>query len=184
MLKNQNAFFKRSHRRGYVILVAMIIFLLLSIIGTSSLRIAGVDYQIAIRNRKHMLVLNTASGGNEDARAKIQTTLPASEGFTENGYEDTSVDDFILQDEAESNFEGLDYTHNLGVYYVEAVYHRCGNPPPGYSTELGRNGFRADYWEMESTGKMTDQLYNNENATEAITSTMVRMVMKGGCKVR
>ena len=184
MLKRPELLFKRSRRRGYIILVAMIIFLLLSIIGTSSLRIAGVDYQIAVRNRKHMLVLNTASGGNEDARDKIKTTLPESEGFTANGYKDTSVDEFIQQSEAESNFEGLDYTHNLGVYYVEAVFHRCGNPPPGYSTELGRNGFRADYWEMESTGKMTDTNYDDENATEAITSTMVRMVMKGGCKVR
>ena len=172
-------------RRGYVMLVAMLMLVLLSLIGTSTLNIAGIDYQIAIRNRKHMLVLNTASAGNEDARHKLQTEQPVSEGFTANGYEDTVAPEFIDKSDAETNFEGLNYPHNLGAYFVEATFHRCGNPPPGYSTELGRNGFRADYWEMESTGRMMDTTgTTNQNATEAITSTMVRMVMKGSCKVR
>lgn len=179
---HQSKFFRS--RRGYVMLVALLMLVLLSLIGTSTLNIAGIDYQIAIRNRKHMLVLHTASGGNEDARHKIQSELPANEGFGANGYEDTATADFITKSDAESNFGGLAYSQNLGVYFVDATYHRCGNPPPGYSTELGRNGFRADYWEMESTGRMADSSYNNKNATEAITSTMVRMVMKGSCKVR
>ena len=28
---------------------------------------------------------------------------------------------------------------------IKAVYQRCGNPPPGYSTEQGRASFRSDY---------------------------------------
>ena len=176
--------FKRRSRRGYAMVIALMVLGLLTIMGSNSLTIAGIDYQIAARNRKHMMVLNTANAGNVDARAKMMTDLPESEGFTADGLTDTSVDNYITQTDAESAFEGLSYTHNLGVYWVEAVYHRCGNPPPGYSTELGRNGFRADYWEMESTGRMSDTSYTNSNATEAITSTMVRMVMKGSCKIR
>ena len=184
MIQRQPTILHRRSRRGYAMLVALMMLSLLTIMGSNSLTIAGIDYQIAARNRKHMMVLNTANAGNVDARAKMMTDLPESEGFTADGYEDTSVDNYITQSDADSNFEGLSYTHNLGVYWVEAVYHRCGNPPPGYSTELGRNGFRSDYWEMESTGKMSDTSYTNSNATEAITSTMVRMVMKGSCKVR
>ena len=183
MIFKRRHLFIRTSRRGYAMLVALMVLSLLTIMGSNSLTIAGVDYQIAARNRKHMLVLNTANAGNVDARAKMMTEQPESEGFTVDGYVDTSVDNYITQTDAESKFEGLSYTHNLGVYWVEAVYHRCGNPPPGYSTELGRNGFRSDYWEMESTGRMSDSSYTNTNATEAITSTMVRMVMKGSCKV-
>ena len=164
-------------------LVALFVLALLSVMGATTLNLAGVDYQIAIRNRRHMLVLHTSSGGNEDARKRIQSTLPASEGYNASGQEDTSLD-FVTQANAESNFGGLAYTHNLGVYWVDAIYLRCGNPPPGYSTELGRNGFRADYWEMRSTGRITDAAYSQKNPTEAITKTMLRMVMKGPCRVR
>ena len=83
-----------------------------------------------------------------------------------------------------TNFGGLNYPHNMGVYYVQATYHRCGNPPPGYSTEQGKNGFRADYWEMESTSEITNTAYAQQNATTATDSSMVRIVMKGSCKVR
>lgn len=179
----QMQFFPRRKRRGYVILIALFVLGLLSVLGTTTLNISGIDYQIAIRNKRHMLVLNTASGGNEDARNKIQSTLPASEGYDAQGYEDTSID-FISQSEAEGDFGGLAYTHNLGVYWVDAFYQRCGNPPPGYSTELGRNGFRSDYWDMKSTGKITSSAYVQKNPTEATTHTIIRMVMKGPCRVR
>ena len=175
--------FPRKNRKGYVVLVALFVLGLLSIVGSTTLNLSGTDYQIAIRNRRHMLVLNTANGGNEDARNKIQSTLPASEGYDAQGYEDTSID-FISQTDAETDFGGLAYTHNLGVYWVDAFYLRCGNPPPGYSTELGRNGFRSDYWDMKSTGRITTSAYVQKNPSEAITHTMLRMVMKGSCRVR
>ena len=41
----------------------------------------------------------------------------------------------VLRCAAETSFDGLSYSHHLGVYWVTATYHRCGNPPPGYSTE-------------------------------------------------
>ena len=76
------------------------------------------------------------------------------------------------------------YAHNLGVYWVSATYHRCGNPPPGYSTEVGRDGFRSDYWEMKSTARMQDTTFTNLNETQAVTSAMIRKVVQGTCKVR
>lgn len=178
---------KRRGRKGYVMLVALILLALLTVLGSSTLNIAGIDQRIAYRSRQHMVVLHTASAGTEDARSTIQHTLPLSEGFDQYGNEDTAV--FITQATAETNFGGVAYhtatgKHNLGVYQVDATYHRCGNPPPGYSTEQGRNGFRSDYWEMESVATLTDASYINENASLATTSSMVRMVMRGGCKVR
>jgi len=175
---------REGSRRGYVMLVALILLALLAVLGTSTLNIAGIDQRIANRNRQHVLVVNTASAGNEDGRNSIRYTLPSSEGYNMYGTRDTAI--YISQTSGDSNFGGSpsNYTHNLGVYQVDATYHRCGNPPPGYSTEQGRNGFRADYWEMESVARMTDASYSNTNASIATTSTMVRVVMRGSCKVR
>ena len=178
---------QRKTRKGYVMLVSLILLALLTVLGSSTLNIAGIDQRIAYRSRQHMVVLHTSSAGTEDARHTIQSTLPTSEGFDQYGTEDTAV--FITKAVGESEFGGLAYysltgKHNLGVYQVDAIYHRCGNPPPGYSTEQGRKGFRSDYWEMESIATLTDAAYINENASLATTSAMIRMVMRGGCKVR
>ncbi len=171
---------RRSDRGGYVMLVAMVLLALLAVLGSSTLTIAGVDQRIALQNRKHMLVLNTSSAGNEHARDELRWTNPPSEGIDTG---DTH-DDFVNATAAEADFGGLSYTHNLGVYWVSATYIRCGNPPPGYSTEVGRAGFRSDYWLMESTARMQDSSYSNINETQAKTASVLRKVMDGSCRIR
>ena len=172
---------RTRQRRGYVMLVAMVLLALLAVLGSSTLTIAGVDQRISLQNRKHMLVLNTSSAGNEHARDELRWTNPASEGIDTG---DTH-DDFINATVGEASFRGLEYAHNLGVYWVSATYIRCGNPPPGYSTEVGRAGFRSDYWLMESTARMQDPNDNsNINETQAKTATVLRKVMDGTCRIR
>lgn len=171
---------KRRGRDGYVMLVALVLLALLAVLGSSSLTIAGVDQRIALQNRKHMMVLNTAIAGTEHARDQLRWEQPINEGLDSGD----TADDYITPLDAEDDYEGLDYAHNLGVYWVSATYHRCGNPPPGYSTEIGQNGFRADYWEMLSTARMQDTSYSNINETQAVTSAMIRKVVQGSCKVR
>ena len=174
---------RRQNQSGYVMLVAMVLLALLAVLGTSTLNIAGIDQRIAARNRQHVLVVHTATAGNEDGRDNIRYNLPSTEGYNMYGIEDSAY--YITKAEGESSFGGLNYTHNLGVYRVHATYLRCGNPPPGYSTEQGRNAFRSDYWEMRSEARMANSTsYANTNASTATTSTMIRMVMRGGCKVR
>jgi hypothetical protein len=163
-------------------LVAMIMLALLGVLATSTLNIAGVDQRIANRNRQHMMAVNTADAGSVHARSRLRYTQPTTEGYNGSGIADTAT--YIGRNLAETNFGGLNYAHNMGVYYVHATYHRCGNPPPGYSTELGRNGFRSDYWEMESISELTNPALTKINATTATVSSMVRIVMKGACKVR
>ena len=178
----------RSNQRGYIMLVAMILLALLAGLGTSTLNIAGIDQRIAYRNRQHAVVMHTSHAGTDDARSQMRDhILPASEGFNQYGVRDTAV--FIERADGDAEFGGTAYhaasgVHNLGVYVVDASYHRCGNPPPGYSTELGRTGFRSDYWELLSTATMTDSSYIATNASVGTVSTMLRMVMRGACKVR
>lgn len=168
-------------RHGYVMLVALILMAILSVIGATTLSLAGTDQRISVHNRKHMLVLNTASAGTEHARYQLEYENPPNEGL------DSAPDtypEFVTAEEAEADFEGLAYSHNLGVYWVSAVYQRCGYPPPGYSTEIGRNQFRADYWLMESTARMQDESYTNINETQANTASLIRKVLRGTCKIR
>ena len=163
-------------------LVALLIMAILAVIGSTTLQVAGIDQRIALQNRKHMLVVNTSHAGTEHGRDELRWEDPPHENI------DSGADtwgDFVSASVAESEFEGLSYTHNLGVYWVEATYHRCGNPPPGYSTELGQDKFRSDYWEMKSTARMQQEsTYANINETQAITSMMVRKVKFGSCRIR
>lgn len=176
--------------RGYILLVALLVMAVLAVLGSSTLQVAGIDQRIAVQNRKHMLTLNTAHAGTEHARNELMYEDPPHEGI------DSGPDtygDFVTASAAETDFGGIAYAsygraHNLGVYWVTATFHRCGNPPPGYSTELGQNKFRADYWEMESTARMqssaTSAASANVNETTATASMMVRKVKFGTCKIR
>ncbi len=162
-------------------LLAMLLIAIMAVIGATTLSVAGVDQRIALHNRKHMMVLNTASAGTEHGRWQLEHENPPNEGITPD--EDTWPD-FVQSTEGESSFGGLSYAHNLGVYWVQATFHRCGNPPPGYSTELGRMAFRSDYWEMKSQARMQDTSYSNINETSATTVLLLRKVIRGTCHVR
>ena len=131
---------RRGDRGGYVMLVALILMAVIAVVGATSLSVAGVDQRIAIHNRKHMMVMNTASAGNDHARWQLQHEPPANEGL------DTGPDTFgpyVKATEAEASFGGLSYAHNLGVYWVEASYLRCGNPPPGTPPSWARTSSGA-----------------------------------------
>ena len=66
-------------RRGYAMLVALVLIALLTIIGATSLSVAGVDQRVATHNRRHMMVLNTADAGTEHARFLLQSENPRNE---------------------------------------------------------------------------------------------------------
>jgi len=167
----------RRAERGYVLLIALILMAILSVIGATSLSIAGVDQRIAAHNRKHMMIVNSADAGTVHARDLLNTSDPPHEW-------DDSGDAFafIQEADAETSFGGIAYTHNLGVYRVETIYERCSNPPPGYSTEEGSQKFRSDYWRVSSTATMQDASYALVNETTATVMATVRKVHRGACK--
>jgi len=171
--------------RGYIMLVALLLMAILAVIGASTLQVAGIDQRIAHQNRKHVMSVNTSHAGTVHARSRLMYNDPPSEGL------DSAPDtygDFVGASTAETNFDGLAYAHNLGVYWVTATYHRCGNPPPGYSTEKGTSKFRADYWEMASTARIQSTATSADSAavneTQARSTSLLRKVKFGTCKVR
>lgn len=161
-------------------LVALILLTILAVVGATSLSVAGVDQQIALHNRKHMMMLNTADAGVAHARDALSHENPPDE-WLDTGESDTA---FVTETEAESDFGGITYVHNLGVYEVRAIYERSGSPPPGYSTELGNQGFHSDYWRMESTATMKDASYQQINESSATVISILRKVVQGQAVLR
>ena len=53
----------RLDRRGYAMLLSMLLIAILAVIGATTLSVAGVDQRIALHNRKHMMVMNTSDAG-------------------------------------------------------------------------------------------------------------------------
>ena len=94
---------KRRSRRGYIMAITMVMVVILSIAGTTTLNLSGVDQRIASRNRQHMLVFNTSDAGTNHARNKLKNTQPTSEGFSANGAEDTSTT-FVTKAAGETSY--------------------------------------------------------------------------------
>jgi hypothetical protein len=167
-------------REGYAMLVALVLIALLTIIGATSLSVAGVDQRVATHNRRHMMVLDAADAGTEHARFLLQAENPANEGW------DTADTGsmFVPKNEADASFEGISFPMSQGVYEVDAVYQKCSNPPPGYSTEAGRAAYRSDFWDMRSRATFDDSTYAQINPTQAIVVATLRKVVHGTCHIR
>jgi len=185
----------RRARRGYVMLVAIILMAILTVIGATSLSVAGVDQRIAYHNRKHTIMVHTAMAGTDHGRNRMEYINPNGENLDSASAADTSSDPgadsnayIVTRTLAETNFEGIDFSvdssQNLGVYWVEAIFIKCGVPPPGYSTEEGSRTFRSDYWNLSSTSAMLKSDFSDQNSSEGRAVSSVRKVVKGSCKIR
>lgn len=167
-------------RGGFAMFIALVLIALLMIVGATSLQVAGVDQRVATHNRRHMMVLNTADAGTVHARYQLQNELPANEGWDT---ADTGTH-WIYRSEGETDFEGIAFPMNQGVYEVDAVFQKCSNPPPGYSTEQGRTAFHSQFWNMKSTASFQDTTYTEVNPTRATVVATLRKVVRGDCKIR
>jgi Tfp pilus assembly protein PilX len=161
-------------------LVAVVLIALLTIIGSTTLTVAGTDQRIAIAVRRHHLVMNAADAGTNQARWELRSENPRNEGYDT---ADTGAP-FVAEVESDELFQGVAFPTNQGTYEVNARFAKCSNPPPGYSTEIGVAQFRSDFWEMDSTAHFTDAAYDNVNEMEARVQATVRKVVRGPCKIR
>jgi hypothetical protein len=161
-------------------LAALMLIAVISIIGATSLDIAGVDQRVAAFSRRHVAAVNAADAGAWHARYQLMHEVPADEGWDTG----SGAEAFVTEADAETWYAGTDFPGNLGTYEVRAAYLRCAPPPAGYSTEAG-SGWRSDYWEMTSRGRFVDA--GSGEQTSPVESTVlmtVRKVMRGPCKVR
>ncbi len=173
----------RRARRGYAMLVALILIAIITIIGATSLSIAGVDQRVAAYTRRHVAVADAADAGTQHARYDLMFETPEDEGWD---IEDTAAVAWVEEAESEDWFEGETMDLPLGTYDVDATFAKCAAPPPGYSTEEGNDSFRSDYWEMSAHGWFEDSSGSDAqlNASEARATAVVRKVMRGSCQER
>ncbi len=123
-------------------LVAMIIVLVICIVGAISLDLAGSDERLSANHRERVGLFATADAGVQHARAILMHQSP--DPLPDEG------EHFIDEGAGLAWYEGHALPMPLGSYEVDAVYAKCGAPPPGYSLEAGNRSFRSDYWVMES----------------------------------
>jgi len=173
----------RRARRGYAMLVALILIAIITIIGATSLSIAGVDQRVAAYTRRHVAVADAADAGTQHARYDLMFETPSDEGWD---VADTGAVPWVEELESESVFEGETLDLPLGTYTVDATFAKCAAPPPGYSTEEGNDSFRSDYWNMSSHAWFEDNSGSDSqlNASEARATAVVRKVMRGSCQER
>ncbi len=185
----------RRARRGYVMLVALILMAILTVIGATSLSVAGVDQRIAYHNRKHTIMVHTAMAGTTHGRNRMEVTQPLTENLDSATARDSTVSPgadstayIVTRTMAENSFGGIsfstDASQNLGVYWVEAIFIKCGVPPPGYSTEEGGRTFRSDYWNLSATSAMMKSDFSSQNRSEGRAVSSIRKVVRGSCKIR
>jgi Tfp pilus assembly protein PilX len=161
-------------------LVAVVLIALLTIIGATTLSVAGTDSRVATAVRRHHLVMNAADAGTQHGRWQIRTTQPRNEGWDT---ADTGTP-FVAKIESDEMFAGTGFPMNQGNYEVRARFAKCSNPPPGYSTEIGVAQYRSDFWEMDGTARFTDAAFDPVNPMEAKVMSTVRKVIHGPCKIR
>lgn len=171
---------RSGDRAGYAMLIALILMAVLAIIGATSLSIAGTDARVATHNRRHLIAVNAADAGTQHARWELSVANPANEGWDT---ADTGAS-WIAIGTGDAVFEGNSFSMNQGNYSVDAVYQKCANPPPGYSTEQGNTSFHSDFWDMKSTAVFNDSSYTQLNPTRATTIATIRKVNAGDCKIR
>ena len=169
----------RRGRRGYAMLIAMILMAVLAVIGATSLSIAGVDQRIAVHNMRHMTISDSADAGTGHSRYSLMFADPANEGW-----DPSTAQTFVTKDDADPMYQGLTFPTTLGNYWVDAAYLKCSNPPPGYSTENGNTAFRSDYWNMTAQAEYMAEDWTDMNPTRATVVATLRKVVSGGCKIR
>lgn len=176
-----NRRFSGRGRQGYAMLVALILIAIITIIGATSLSIAGVDQRVAAYTRRHVAVNDAADAGTQHARYNLMFDTPDNEGW------DTGAPiTWVEEAESETWFEGEAMEVPLGTYDVTASFAKCGSPPRGYSTEEGADSFRSDYWEMNSHSWFEDNSGSDGqlNSSEARAMATLRKVMRGSCQER
>ena len=136
-----------NNEEGYIMIVALIILIMLTIIGTSATNNTSVELKIAANDKFHKIAFFAA----EAARGYVatNTNLYGPENITVGGthYFPNETDPYspYLSD------PGLEYT--LGTYqkFKGSVEYRGDSPPPrGSGYEAGK--FRAHIYRLASTG--------------------------------
>jgi type IV pilus assembly protein PilX len=98
---------------GAILIVSLIILLLMTLIGITSLRTTTLEERMAGNMRDHMLAFEAAEAGLESAQQFIDSSVVSLGAFDSDG-SDGLYDDTIPSDKTKSIWEVIDWTGSDG----------------------------------------------------------------------
>lgn len=169
----------RQRRRGYVMLIALVLFGALTALGATVLRVSSVDERSAYHNIRYLKARHASHAGIVHAETWLMFNTPGNDGWSspETGWTDSA----LQSSTAGSDWMYAGYPEEQPQYQAFIRYERCSTAPAGFSAEIGsRNRFRTDYYRAMSNGILTKVGYQARAEARALVSKAV----KGECKIR
>ncbi|MFC1859426.1 PilX N-terminal domain-containing pilus assembly protein [Thermodesulfobacteriota bacterium] len=133
--------------KGSVIIIALIVLVLLTIIGTSATDITSVELQISANDKFHKVAFYSAEAGRGYVAAKPDIYGPENITTGVSHYFPNDTDPYV----ANTTDPSVSYTLGVSQTFTGTVgYTGFSNPPRGSGYEAGK--FRAHKYTLASGG--------------------------------
>ena len=170
---------RRADRRGYVMLIALVLFGVLTTVGAMTLQISSSDQRVAYNQQRYVQLRYGAHAAIQHARFEMLYSTPPDSGWSApaTGYASlTAVASWRDGSDWSPLFGGL--VPDYRVYYR---YERCSPAAPGFSADLGaRNQYKTDYWRILGVAQMA----MGDVVSTAEERALMTKVSKGECQLR
>ncbi len=170
---------RRADRRGYVMLIALVLFGVLTTVGAMTLQISSSDQRVAYNQQRYVQLRYGAYAAIQHARLEMMYSTPTDSGWSTpaTGYASTTA--------VAAWRDGSDWSPLFGAlvpdYQVYYRYERCSPGAPGYSADIGaRNQFKTDYWRVLGVAKMA----MGDVVSTAEERALMTKVSRGECLLR
>ena len=170
---------RRADRRGYVMLIALVLFGVLTTVGAMTLQISSSDQRVAYNQQRYVQLRYGAIAAVQHGRFEMMYSTPIDSGWSApaTGYASTTA--------VAAWRDGSDWSPLFGGlvpdYQVYYRYERCSTAAAGYSADIGaRNQYKTDYWRVLGQAKMA--MGDVVSTSEA--RALMTKVSKGECHLR
>ena len=170
---------RRADRRGYVMLIALVLFGVLTTVGSMTLQMSSADQRVAYNQQRYVQLRYGARAALQHGRFEMLYSTPPDSGWSlpATGYQSTTA--------AAAWRDGSEWSPLFGAlvpdYQVYYRYERCSTAATGYSADLGaRNQFKTDYWRVLGVARMAMGDVVSQGQERAIMTK----VSKGECHLR
>jgi type II secretory pathway pseudopilin PulG len=160
-------------------LIALVLFGVLTTVGAMTLSMSGADQRVAYNQQRYVQLRYGAHAAIQHARFEMLYSTPPDSGWT------TPARGWASTTAVAAWRDGTDWSPIAGPlvpdYQVFYRYERCSTAAPGYSADIGaRNQFRTDYWRVLGAAR--------EAMGDVVTLGEQRAIMtkvaKGECHIR
>jgi hypothetical protein len=174
---------RRPDRRGYVMLIALVLFGALTTVGAMTLSVSSVDQRVAYHQQRHVQARYSAHAATQHGRFRLMFLNPTDNGWSTpaTGWAPTTLPVQASYNDG-SDWSATNYVARSGEYDGFYRWEQCSTAAPGFSAELGsRSAMRTDFWRIFGQGAVVTDL---EYETNAEARMLASKVVRGECKIR